>query len=103
MIEIDAIFKNELSLPNTVEEAVNRLLVILSESECSEIASMQEDELFELHFCLGAAIRNAFELHNPASKLLSDCSTGIHPDDASQVIIIALWKRLKTGSNVRLD
>lgn len=98
MIEINAILENELSLPNTVDEAVNRLLAILSVSECSEIACMQEDELIQFHFSLGVAIRNAFGLHNPDSNLLSDCGAGIHPDDASQIIIRALWNQLQTNN-----
>ena len=99
-MEIGAMLNNELSPPNTVDEAVNRLLITLSEPDCSVIASTQEDELIEFHFCLGAAIRNAFGLYHPGSELLPDCGTGMHPDDASQIIIRALWKRLQTGNDV---
>lgn len=90
-MKISAMLNNELSPPNTVDKAGNRLLIILSESDCSVIASTQEDELIEFHFCLGAAIRNAFGLYHPGSELLSDCGPGMYPDDASQIIIWAIF------------
>ncbi|MBE0435806.1 MAG: hypothetical protein IBX56_08390, partial [Methylomicrobium sp.] len=59
-----------------------------------EIAVMPEKDLFNLHFGLGLAIRNAFRLHESGSKLLSSCGTS-HPDDASGVIILNLWRKLQ--------
>jgi aspartyl protease family protein len=61
---------------------------ILSGEEKLMIALMPEDELIDLHFGLGLAVRNAFGLHKPESKLLSSCGTS-HPDDASGVIKLA--------------
>ncbi|MBD9362325.1 DUF6794 domain-containing protein [Methylomonas fluvii] len=58
---------------------------------------MEEDELINLHFCLGVAIRNAFGLHKSDSELLAAFGVGIHPDDANGLIIKALWKRLQNG------
>ena len=54
---------------------------------------MAKEDLIKLHFSLGMAIRNAFDLHVPWSKLLASCGV-VHPDDASGVIIRALWRRL---------
>lgn len=99
-MENNDIFNNELTPPTTVDEAVNRLLIILNEPERMAIASAEEDELIEFHFGLGAAIRNAFALHNPSSELLLDCGTSIHPDDASLIIIKSLWKQLRNASKV---
>jgi hypothetical protein len=80
--------------PATVAEAVDRLILLLRGEEKLMIAMMKEDDLFDLHFSLGLAIRNAFGLHEAGSKLLASCGTP-HPDDASSLIIKALWKELK--------
>lgn len=84
--------------PRTVDEAVDRLLLILNDIEHLAIASLQEEKLIDLHFSLGAAIRNGFGRHMPGSELLAACGIGVHPDDASGVIIMALWKRLQSGN-----
>lgn len=83
-------------MPETVDEAVERLMTVLEDKEKSEIRSMTEDDLIDLHFSLGMAIRNAFDLHVPWSKLLASCSVA-HPDDASGMIINKLWTRLNYG------
>lgn len=92
-----------LTPPETVAEAVDMLLGLLSVEEKFEIAVMPKDKLFNLHFGLGLAIRNAFGLHVPGSKLLASCNQTlhpgalynvVHPDDASGVIIKALWRNL---------
>ncbi|WP_431065683.1 DUF6794 domain-containing protein [Methylotuvimicrobium sp.] len=69
-------------------------MAILSGEEKLMIALMPEDDLIDLHFSLGLAIRNAFGLHEPGSKLLASCGTS-HPNDASGVIISALWRALQ--------
>ena len=84
-----------LTPPETVAEAVEMLLGLLSVEEKFEIAVMPKDKLFDLHFGLGLAIRNAFGLHDSGSKLLSSCGTS-HSEDASWVIISALWRALQT-------
>jgi hypothetical protein len=77
-----------------LDDAVRRLLLILSDEERLTIAAMDQDDLIDLHFSLGAAIRNAFDLHNPDNPILAECAT-VHPDDASTIIIHALWKQLQ--------
>jgi hypothetical protein len=79
--------------PETVDEAVERLMVILDGEQKIAIAVMQEEDLGDLHFSLGLAIRNAFELHAAGSKLLADCGV-VHPDDASGLIIQELRTKL---------
>ncbi len=80
--------------PETVTEAVDRLLVVLSDDQKAEIASTPEDDLIDMHFGLGREIRNAFGLHDLGSKLLADCGTP-HPDDGAGVIIMNLWKQVQ--------
>lgn len=98
MTEIWSALSSEiLQPPRTVAEAVDRLLLIMHDTERRAVASAEEDELIEFHFFLGVAIRNAFGLHNPGSNLAVACGNGIHPDDASGVIFRALWERLQDG------
>jgi hypothetical protein len=80
--------------PETVDEAVELLISILEDRHKILLSILKEDELIDLHFGLGLSIRNAFGLHDADSKLLSDCGSD-NPDDASAVIIKALWTRLK--------
>jgi len=43
--------------PETVTEAVDRLLLVLSDDQKAEIAAMKEDDLIDLHFGLGSKLR----------------------------------------------
>jgi hypothetical protein len=82
--------------PETVADAADRLMEFLSGEEKLAIAGTPEEDLIDLHFTLGMAIRNAFGLHDEGSKLLDSCNQTlhpgalycfVHPDDASEVII----------------
>ena len=55
--------------PKTVDEAAERLIAILGDEQKASIAAMREEDLIDLHFGLGMAVRNAFGLHDPDSKL----------------------------------
>jgi hypothetical protein len=76
-------------------------MMVLDDEQKITLATLQEDDLINLHFSLGMAIRNAFGLHHADSKLLASCDTATHPDDVSGVIIKALWEQL-TGAGNRL-
>lgn len=78
--------------PTSVSAAVEQLLLILSDADQSALAGKPEHELVDYHLNLGLAIRNAW-LYAPGNRLLQDCGVR-HPDDASAVIIHALWKNL---------
>ena len=80
--------------PTNVDEAVDRLLVVVSAEDQAKEAQTSESELIDLHFGLGLAVRNAFGLHDRGSPLRLSCGTE-HPDDASQIIIQALWEKVK--------
>lgn len=87
--------KLELSNPPvTVQEAIDRLLLVLSDEDKRTIAAMAEEDLYDLHFTLGLAIRNAW-LNQVDSYLRAACGT-FHPDDASHVIIKKLWRALQS-------
>lgn len=89
-----SIHRDVLQSPVTVAEAVARLLLVLEEKDQLTIAAMEPNNLIDLHFGLGLAIRNAYDLHNPDNPLLIECDTS-HPDDAALLIIHALWQRLQ--------
>ncbi|MDO9104886.1 MAG: hypothetical protein Q7U57_07980 [Methylovulum sp.] len=80
--------------PETVDEAVVRLMTVLEERDKTEIRAMTEDGLIDLHFSLGMTIRNAFCLYGAGSKLLASCGVAAHPDDGSSLIVLALWRKL---------
>jgi hypothetical protein len=88
------LIQSNIQSPETVAEAVDRLMIVLDDGHKTVIAAMQEDDLVDLHFGLGLAIRNAFGLHEPNSKLLASCGV-VHPDDAAGTIIQVLWRTLQ--------
>lgn len=84
--------------PKSIEEAVDRLLELLSKEDIQSLKNAKEEDIIKHHFSLGAFIRNEFGLWKGNRELLEACcgkGLGIHPDDASSVIIEALWKRLQ--------
>jgi len=89
-VDIDSL---DLELPETLGLAVNRLMDILSDEEKMEVKILQKEGLINLHFGLGTSVRNGFRLHDTNSPLLKSCGE-LHPDDASAVIIKALWTKL---------
>lgn len=92
-------FQINFQKPETVEESVARLMMVLDGEQKIAIASMQEKDLIDLHFTLGIAIRNAFGLHDADSKLLVLISQFVHPDDACEMIIKSLWHKLTDIEN----
>jgi hypothetical protein len=89
-------FQAIIKTPESVTDAVDFLMRILTDEQKNEISALREDELFDLHFTLGMAIRNAFGLHDLDSKLLADCGTK-HPDDGGMGVVNRLWDKLTKG------
>jgi len=79
--------------PRTIEAAINKLIETLDKKERDIIKNTAKGELIMFHHGFGTAIRNTFGLWNNNPALLKDCKCE-HPDDASMVIIKALWKKL---------
>ena len=74
------------------------LLLRLSDANADNVCNTAEADLGILDLSLGTAIRNEFGLWEANTALLAACgSPDMHPDDASQVIIRALWEVLQTG------
>ena len=47
------------------------MMIVLVDEQKIALATLQEDDLINLHFSLGMAVRNAFGLHNADSRLLA--------------------------------
>jgi hypothetical protein len=89
--------KRIIESPRTIDEAVTRLLEILTEVEKENIRMMQKDDLVLLQFDLGKAIRKAFVLNNENLELMVSCNS-IDTQECSMKIIEGLWIQLNFNS-----
>ena len=85
-----------IQLPTTVDGAVRYLRGRLSCSTIAQLRLTPREELGHFHFSLGMWIRNNLRLWHENTALVK--ATGeSHPDDASMVIITALWDYLQVN------
>jgi len=71
------------------------------------LAGMKEEDLIDVHTALAYHIRHEFGLLTGNMALLESCriisgDENLHPDDASMLIINALWKKVQK-SNILAD
>ena len=93
--------------PQTVQEAVARLISELPLKDKTTIANMDETELNKLHSYLGRHILKGFGLWAGNEKLVESClAIADDPlqseDDAVKVIIKTLWQELKDTHRLRI-
>ena len=93
--------------PQTVEEAVDRLINELPLKDKTLMAKMKERELPKLHHDLGMDMQKNFKLWSGNVALLSSCESVAGRDDvikkgAAAVIIKELWKKLKDSHILRV-
>jgi len=93
--------------PETVSDAVEKLLFDLPQIDKVRIANISENDLVDLHFSLGMQIRDGHGLWADNEKLIQSCrqisgDKNLHIDDASLVIIRKLWVRLKETNRIRV-
>ena len=84
--------------PKSIQEAIERLLLELSDRDKLVIKNTSEEDLSMFHLTWGNYIRNEFGLWGNNRELLRGCSpegSESNPDDASSVIMKALWKSLQ--------
>ena len=89
--------------PETVTDAVNQLLTVLSDMDKEEIRTTSQKDLIDLHLGLGLWIRNNFGLWDHNQALMDSCKlvAGYHPmltiqpDEASRIIVDSLWETLQ--------
>jgi len=83
-----------VTLPSTIDEAVDFILSEMNEKDKRTIMETPRDDLIKYHMGFGTAIRNKLGLWSGNTKLMK-ATKKQHPDDASMVIIEALWERLQ--------
>ncbi len=82
--------------PRTVDEAVDRLLQAYGDDDKAVIRGTEREDLVRVHHTHGIGIRNGFGLWGENVELLSTLAPAERwGDNASMVIIEALWSRLR--------
>jgi hypothetical protein len=92
--------------PETVDEAVGRLMSEMTLKDLNKVARMSEDDLVNLHFTVGMWIRNNFG-YPRNDKLLQSCrevsrDKYLHFAQMHMVIIRELWKRLQKTHKLKV-
>jgi hypothetical protein len=78
--------------PTTLAEAVADITGGMSEENKRLLRATKKEDLIQFHHGWGTGIRNGFGLWRGNDKLIkSACGKPCHPDDASMVIIEAVW------------
>jgi hypothetical protein len=98
----------ENQYPKTVDEAVEILHANMTLNEEFMLAAMDEIDLFDLHLSLGHDIRDDFGLWAGNEALFESCrklsgNKDLHIDDASMVIVKALWQKVQQGNMLQND
>jgi len=98
---------NEEKQPKAMEEAVSMLHANMGLNDEILLAGMKEEDLIDVHTALAYHIRHEFGLLTGNIALLESCrmvsgDKNLHADDASMVIINALWEKVQK-SNMAAD
>lgn len=80
--------------PRSLEGAVQSALSSMSDKHKKIVKDSNKKNLKNFHTSLGKKIRNEFGLWEGNDELLISCGT-LNPDNASMVIIRAIWKALQ--------
>ena len=93
--------------PNTVDEAVERLISDLDLELRVKIASMDLNNLASVHSELHVYFKNTFGVWHDNKELLADCRALsedplYNEDEATFVILKALWKKLRGTRTLRV-
>ena len=92
--------------PETVYEAVDRLMAEMALKDLTKLAKMKEDNLVNLHYTVGMWIRNNF-VYPRNEKLLESCrevsgDKYLHYAQMHMVILHELWKRLQKTHKLKV-
>jgi hypothetical protein len=84
------------ALPTTIEGVVRDIISRLTAEERARIKTTSKQDLILFHHGWGTNIRNRYGLWQSNSKLVhAACGKPCHPDDASMIIIEAVWQALQ--------
>jgi len=95
-----------LQLPETVEDAVSRLIDELPLKDKTRMAQMTQTDLNYLHPSLGIYIKNNYKIVGGNEKLMASCrhaagDMDLDADAAALVIIKKLWENLQKTHRLR--
>jgi hypothetical protein len=98
---------DEAQLPRSVDEAVRQLKEVLPLKDRTIMANMRADELNHMETGLGEYIKQKFGLYMNNSQLVDSCAELGNlikplPDEASAVILKALWRDLRSTHKLRV-
>jgi hypothetical protein len=81
--------------PTSVAETVRHIVQRMPEKDKERVRGTKKEDLIKFHHGWGTGIRNYYGLWRGNDKLIiSACGKPCHPDDASMVIIEAVWVAL---------
>jgi hypothetical protein len=91
-----------ISLPRSVEEAVEVLLGRLTFQERTRVANKSRERLDSLIPSLGTFIKNEFRMWKGNDPLMDDCRllSDSEDEEPAAIIIRELWKRLRKSERV---
>ncbi len=97
----------QMEPPQSVAEAVKRLISSLPLKDNTTVANMSRNELPDLHLSLGVYIMNNFGLLSGNRELMKSCRSASkeilqHEEEAVTVIITALWEKLQQTHKLRV-
>ena len=85
--------KEVITILTTVTDVADDIIENMSEADKANVVNTSEDDLVLFHHGWGTGIRNHYNLWR--NKALVDDTGAEHPDDASMVIIKAVWQALR--------
>ncbi|MBT8368376.1 MAG: putative molybdenum carrier protein [Deltaproteobacteria bacterium] len=93
--------------PQSIDEAVERLIFQMPLKDKTTVANMSQDELPNLYLTLGGYIMNNFGLLSGNQKLIESCRLEAggsfqHEEDAVAIIIKELWEKLQQTHRLRV-
>ncbi len=97
--------------PETINEAVERMIEVMSSTDKIEVLNTKEKELYRLLSSQGMLIGGILGLYNGNKALLKACALTRKseieqllflddPEEASYIILEAIWKRLRREMRV---
>jgi hypothetical protein len=82
--------------PISVSDTVADILSRMPEQDKERLRTTKKEDLIRYHHGWGTGIRNYYGLWRGNDKLIaSACGKPCHPDDASMLIIEAVWAALR--------
>jgi hypothetical protein len=102
--------------PSTLDEAVTQLIASLTEEEKDVFCKLRKSDVgHSCHFDLSLWVRNSFGFYQGNDALIEECAKldgncytnrngekyfFTDPDDASAMIVMAAWKRLRSQQKI---